>query len=138
MLDYTLPPAFREQKAMDMQDVRAVLIAPEDASDDRRIMLEDGAPGLNDPEYREQVEASGGQAIDGRRYDTRLISTEALIIRGQPAPLNIREGQDDRGRQVRQATIAFRGKQGDVLLVVVGPLETWDQALVEQFIKSIR
>jgi len=57
---------------------------------------------------------------------------------GQIVTLRVLEGTDERGRQVRQVVCGFTGKGGDVLLGIVAGRESWDQALVERFLQSIR
>ena len=76
--------------------------------------------------------------MGGRRYDTRVVGTQKTTVRGQPVTLRHFEGTDENGRPVRQVVCAFTGKSGDLLLGMVTSKETWDQAMVDRFLQSIR
>jgi len=138
MAEYTLPAGFEERRALEMQGVRSVMIAPPATDAESLIVLTDGIPGLGDPDYRDTVEAGWARNVGERRYETRLVETRSMIIRGGPARLSVREGTDDRGAPIRQLTMIFGGKEGPVLLVVVGRPDSWEQILLDEFINSLR
>ncbi len=56
----------------------------------------------------------------------------------KPTPLRLLEGTDEKGRKIRQVACVVAGKGGDLLLSVVSSQETWDQAMVDRFLRSIR
>jgi len=139
MIDYDLPPGYQEQKAMTIQDARVVIIAHRERPDDNMVIeLELETINVEEPEYREQIEEMRAREVGDHDYSTQRVSTQDVIIRGQPVTLSIREGQDDRGRPARQVIGSFAGKNGDVVMVIAGVLDTWDQKLVDDFIQSIR
>ncbi len=67
-----------------------------------------------------------------------MVGTQKTTVRGQPVTLRLFEGTDENGRQVRQVVCRFAGKSGDVLLGIVASRESWDQAMVDGFLGSIR
>jgi hypothetical protein len=89
-------------------------------------------------EWRTRYEENLSKEMGNRRYDTRVVGTQETTVRGQPVTLRLFEGTDENGRQVRQAVCAFTGKSGDLLLAMVTSKETWDQAVVDRFLQSIR
>ena len=84
-------------------------------------MLEQLAPGAYDPQTRMSI-----------------IETGPVTVRGQDATLVISEGVTSEGESYRQEAAAFQGQGGPALVVISGPVESWDQALVDAFLASIR
>ena len=76
--------------------------------------------------------------MGGGRYNTQPVGTLKTTIRGQPTALRLFEGTDENGRKIRQVVCGFGGKSGDLLLAIVAGQDTWDQALVDRFLQSIR
>jgi hypothetical protein len=72
-------------------------------------------------------------------YDMKLVEETRVTIRGQETLLHVYEGADDQGIAIKQILSgAFDGKKGFVMLVVDGPVQNWDQEMIDKFIKSIR
>jgi hypothetical protein len=59
-------------------------------------------------------------------------------IMGQPVTLVVSEGRNHDGQLYRQVDGMFEGKGGQALVVISGPVQTWDQTVVDEFIASIR
>ena len=136
--DYDLPPNYQELKVLTMRgEDAAVIIAHRERPEDL-IFIEgvlDG-PVAND-EWRAKAETRLARQVGGRRYDTQTVGTQETTIRGQPTTLRILEGTDENG-QVRQVVSGFSSKSGDILLAIVAGQDTWDQAMVDSFLQSIR
>ena len=92
---------------------------------------------LINPEWSESSEERAAQEIGDLYYQTHTVSVQDVVIRNQPTRLRMLEGQDEDGHDIRQAMSAFSGKSGNVLIIIVGDIETWDQAIVNQFLLSI-
>jgi len=73
-----------------------------------------------------------------RRYNTQAVGTQQMTVRGQPTTLRLFEGTDENGRKIRQVVCGFSGKSGDLLMAMVASQDTWDQAMVDRFLQSIR
>lgn len=71
--------------------------------------------------------------------DTTLVEKRPVNIRGEETTLSINEGTSDNGVLYRMANATFQGKGGGpTLLMIVGPADQWDTALIKEFIASIR
>ncbi|HEU4324686.1 MAG TPA: hypothetical protein VFS21_16195 [Roseiflexaceae bacterium] len=137
LLDYSLPAGLQEQKYMDAQQTRMVLIAPASQPDDLQIVLVKPPLNLNDPEWSDEIEESWTKRIEAHTYTTQVVSTQSATIAGQPTELKIREGQDETGQAIRQVTGIIPGRSGSIVLVIVGKQAAWNQALVDQFLLSL-
>ena len=139
MIDYDLPSGYQELKVLTIQDdYAAVIIAHRERPGDMIFIggVTDGIIGVD--EWRTRYEQDLSKEMGGRRYDTRVVGTQKTTVRGQPVTLRHFEGTDENGRPVRQVVCAFTGKSGDLLLGMVTSKETWDQAVVDRFLQSIR
>jgi hypothetical protein len=139
MIDYDLPPGYQERQVLTLQDNdAAVIIAHRERPGDLIFLggVTDGIIGVDawQARYAENLSKEMGD----RRYDTRVVGTQETTVRGQPVTLRLFEGTEENGRQVRQAVCAFTGKSGDLFLAMVTSKETWDQAMVDRFLQSIR
>jgi hypothetical protein len=139
MFDYDLPPNYQELKVLTIrgQDA-AVIIAHREQPEDMIVAegVMDGIIAVD--EWRARYETRLAREMGGHRYDTETVDTQETVIRGQPTTLRILEGTDENGRQVRQVVCAFSGKSGDILLGIVAGRDSWDQAMVDTFLQSIR
>jgi len=68
------------------------------------------------------------QTIDARMVD----------VRSKPAQVIINEGVNAENVNCRQIWVAFEGKSGTVMLMVLGPSQGWDQKAYDAMIASIR
>ena len=76
--------------------------------------------------------------------DTEVLAKVAVVhhmpcrIRGQETTLVISEGLNHDNRPYRSASAIFPGKGGQALINISGPIEDWDQALVDSFVESFQ
>jgi hypothetical protein len=137
MIDYDLPPGYQEQSAMQVKTYyNLAIIASNDHPSDL-IAIQPASDLLMDSEWGESSLERAAQEIGDLRYQTHTVSVQDWVIRNQPSRVRILEGQDEDGIAIRQALSAFNGKNGNVLVIIVGDIETWDQAMVDQFLSSI-
>jgi hypothetical protein len=139
MVDYDLPPSYNELKVLTVQDRdAAVIISHRERPGDLIYIgtLMEGILGVE--EWRVRYEENLSQEVGGRRYNTQVVGTQETTVRGQPVTLRLLKGTDENGRAVRQVVCGFTGKSGDLLLAIVASQETWDQTMVDSFLKSIR
>ncbi len=71
----------------------------------------------------------------------RITSMEEVIttIREQKVSLTIYHWVDDAGNEHRSlASAIFTGKQGFLQLLIEGPVQGWDEEMIDAFIQSIR
>ncbi|MEW5871432.1 MAG: hypothetical protein AB1894_19320 [Chloroflexota bacterium] len=141
LIDYDLPSGYQETRSLQFQEASIVIIDRIEQPSELFFEIQNETLKISDPEnqqYRESIEEAWARDVGNRHYDTRRVGEQTATIRGQTVSLSVREGEDEDQRPVRQWIGVFAGKQGDVILIVAGTLEAWDQALVEAFLASIR
>ncbi|MBI5878642.1 MAG: hypothetical protein HZB53_13415 [Chloroflexi bacterium] len=135
--DYTAPPGYAERMSMNVLASKWVMIGPAAGHSGLIFMLMQ-ASGMR----REQMEAQMRQSLQaqlGTGGDPQtLVETRNVLIKGKPVALSIYEGSARGGNRLRQAFAGFDGKSGATLLMVTGVMDEWDDAVVEQFIASIK
>ena len=137
MIDYDLPPGYQEQSAMQVKTyyTLAILVSNDHSTD--LIAIQPASDLIMDLEWGGNSQERSAQEIGDLRYQTHTVSVQDVLIRSQPCSLKILEGLDEDGHQIRQALSAFSGKSGNVLVIIVGDIETWDQAMIDKFLSSI-
>jgi hypothetical protein len=137
MIDYDLPSGYQEQSAMQVKTYYnlAILVSNDHPTD--LITIQPASDLLMDPEWGGSSQERSAQEIGDLRYHTHTVSVQDVLIRNKPSSLKILEGLDEDGHDIRQVMSAFSGKSGNVLIIIVGDIETWDQAMVDQFLSSI-
>lgn len=85
-------------------------------------------------QFQSSVEGQGNDDSP----DMQVIAQEPVTIRGLATTLVVSEGTNGQGERIRSATAAFEGKGGQALLSFSGFAATWDAAMIEAFINSMR
>jgi len=137
MIDYDLPLGYREQSAMQVKTYYTLAIIASNDHPTNLITIQPASDLLINPEWGERSQERAAQEIGDLRYQTHTVSVQDVLIRNQPSRLRMLEGQDEDGHDIRQALSAFTGKNGNVLVIIVGDIETWDQAMIDKFLSSI-
>jgi hypothetical protein len=138
--DYTPPPGYQEQFAMDMFGMRMVAIAPTEFDESAVLIMFMQVPAgwLDEEDMREQmVDAWAGQSGQ-RDLELQVVEQETRTIRGHPAVFTIYEGQTSDGDPMRQMVGVFQGKDGPTMLMIMGSPTEWNQETVDAFIDSIQ
>lgn len=138
--DYTLPRGYEELMGMDMITVQLVTLAPSNRRTGTAIMLMQFNTFTAGNYDQKQMEQQMQQAMQGQfqQYGTSQPAGQRTItIKGQPTTLILSETTAGPTR-TRQATGVFTGKNGMVMLSIMGDLDTWDWKMVEDFCASIR
>ena len=98
-------------------------------------------PNLRDrlPSGHQRPVGNGAQRQAGRQLrNFRILSTKDATIRGKPAKIIIQEGTTDNNVTIRQELVAFAGKSGTAMLMVMAPVDQWNQAAYDKMVKSIK
>jgi hypothetical protein len=140
LIDFDLPPGYQPEKVLKLTGgaADAIIIVNQVHPSDLIFIAQTPDGILAHDEWRTRYEERGAQAIADQLYDTETISTTTTMIRGQPTTLRLLEGTDMNGQAVKQLACMFKGKSGEILLVMVASQATWDQAVVDNFLDSIR
>lgn len=136
--DYTLPPGYSEVMGMNMLVYKMVAIAPQDMSRDGMIFMLMGtnAGGASHEEMERQMQQSFQQQFGRSGSQMQVVGQERVTIRDQAVTMTIAENDDS--PKMRQAVGTFEGKNGLVIVMVTGAADGWDNALMRDFLNSIR
>lgn len=136
--DYTLPPGYRELMGIDLFVYKMAVIAPQVERDGMVFMLlGTNVAGVDQAQMERQMQQSFQQQYGKAGSTMQVVGQENVTIRGQDVTLTISEsvGQDSR---LRQALGTFEGKNGLVIVMVMGDADNWDDTLMRQFLSSIQ
>jgi hypothetical protein len=139
--DYDVPAGYDEMFAMNVLGMQMVAIGPRDtAADTMAIMLAQfpAEVGFSQQEIERQMKQALARQIGLGGANMTIVGQEQVVIRGEPVTLTVREGTAEDGEPMRQVTGLFQGKGGPAMLMVIGEVNTWDQAVLDRFIASIR
>ncbi len=134
---YLLPIGYQEKSYVQTMGISQVILAPAEGSDGMTILLVQPGLSLSDQETATEMEDAWAKGVGLHTYKTSRTSSETAILCGQEATLSYREGNDETNRPVRQLITVFYGKTGWTVLVMVSPLESWNQSLVDEFLQSL-
>lgn len=87
---------------------------------------------------RQMQQATDNSQRSEEGLNLHVVGQKEVTIRGQQVTLTQSEGSGSGQRPYREVSCVFQGKGGPVLLVIVGPIDTWDQAVIDVFISNIR
>jgi hypothetical protein len=136
MFDYELPPHYQEVFSGNVSGVSLVKIASE-SNTSPVIMLAQFDTSVKNKDInsiRGMLEQNSG-----RQYiEKELIKVEKVNLRGEDVEIKTYEGKEKINLVIRELVVTFPGKNGTVMMVIVGPAGLWDQKAIDGFIKSIR
>lgn len=135
--DYTLPSGYKEQFSMSLMGFD---LAAFSTQDDKQMIMLFQAPansGLTTQQMEDQMRQAQQQQT-GQNYTLEKVGTQSAYIRGETTEFTIYEGKDKNGVAIRELVGAFKGKSGTAILMIVGPIDSWDTAAVDSFVKSLR
>jgi hypothetical protein len=137
--DFDIPDGFGSPYSIHFEAV--TIVAYKSVSEKSHILLAQFPEGtsINAEQMLKEIEQGSGDP-NSIWYNTKTELTEQkpVIIRGQECTLNISEGTSSDGIEFGMATAKFDGKSGPALVLVAGPLDEWDDEMVEEFISSIQ
>jgi len=137
--EFDVPPGY-EPVTMSIFVYDMVYLTPaEDSGTDPMIMLMQYSKFTSgDPEQMaEQLKQAAEQQTDQPGLSMEVVDTFEETIRGQTVPVTVSESSYQ-GFIMRQWITYFQGNNGLVILMIQGPAGTWDDQLVDDFIKSIK
>ncbi len=136
--EYTLPAGYAEVMGLNMLVYKMVVIAPENDQRDAMIfmLMATNTSDINQAQMERQMQQSFQQQFGASGSQLRVVGQESVTIRGQAVNLSVAE--NDASPKLRQAIGAFDGKNGLTIVMVMGAVEHWDNALLREFLSSIR
>ncbi len=134
--DFDVPPGYRPEMAMSIFSYDYVVLVPESSTETMTFLLMQ-FKGMNmpDPQQMQQAleEQSGRQGIG-----MHVVNSYQTTIRGESTTVTIEESSAGSATAFRQLLAVFQGRQGPTMLMIQGTAGSWDQALADRFIASIR
>lgn len=140
MVDYDLPDGYQERLGMDFGFYTIAMIGPVSYVSDEPLILfaQFSGFGMSQEQMEQQLRQSFEQQSGRRGLEMRLVDVRQMTIRGNETDVAIYEGADDSGVAMRQLIASFPGKEGTVILMVMGDPSAWDAQVIDDFILSIR
>lgn len=137
IVEFDVPPDYQPM-AMSMVIYDMVYLTPSNSSEPMIILMQYNTVTATS---REQMERSLRQAAEqqGTQPGTAMEVVDSFntVIRGETVTITVSEGNTS-GFSLRQWITVFEGNNGLVLMMIQGPVEGWNDQLVETFIKSIK
>ena len=146
VIDFTLPSGYSPQMAMNMVVMKMMIFTKGNSSDSGfeagpMIMIASINAGISgDTEsFRTQMQSSMGQAASRNGMTITLVDTGSISVRGQTVILYVFEGTDEQGGRIREVVSdVFQGKNGSVMIMIMGDPGHWNQAELNRFLQSIK
>ncbi len=136
--DFDVPPGYVQSTGMSILMYDFVTYMPSENSGGMMIMLMQFRAGssYSSEQMQQVIEEQSGQS----GASLVVVKSYQTTIRGQKSTVVIEDGTTSgtSGITIRELLTTFPGKNGTVMLMISGPKATWDQALADQFIGSIR
>lgn len=136
--EYEAPPGYEEAFAIKILDMAMVGLQSDQVGHVIMLMQFPSNTGMTRGEmelqYQQALQRQMG--VSGLKFEP--VGHSEATIRGQEVNLLVSEGANENGYRFRQVTGVFEGRNGQVLLAVIGPISTWEQAEIDAFISSIR
>jgi len=145
IVDYSLPDGYRELGGMNALVFKMVFIGSESKGQGSMFMILMQIPAganMSPEEMQRQMTQAMQQQGQGPNIQAHVVGTQAATIKGQPVTLTVSEGEvtegSDAGAIFRQVIGVFPAKDGTAMLMVMGNKDTWDQAMLDGFLASIK
>jgi len=135
--DFDLPPGYAGRVGMDFMGNRMASFGGASASggQPQLMLMEYPAGGMVDSDQlKKQMSASSGQ----QHSEFVPVETRDLPIRGETSTVTRSRGTDDYGDELFQEVALFKTDDGLGLFMALGPVATWNQTVVDNFLSSLR
>jgi hypothetical protein len=135
---FNLPEGYTDATSFDMLGLKFVVWEHESGQSTIILLQMPIQSELSEQTIR-QMEDAMRQRAPGDLRNVETIEERDLTVRGQPASLLVREGEEaNSGERYQQMMLAFQGKGGVAMLMAYMPASPQNQALYEDIIQSIR
>jgi hypothetical protein len=144
ILDYTLPAGYLEQSSVNLGLLKTAYLTPGGEDPEfhlRQVILLVAIPpesDLKNDNIRLELQTKLLNASE-EASTMEYKRTDQTSVRGEAVSLEVYESWGQYDPPTRMVyTSVFPGKSANVMIVFAGPIESWDQKVVEQFISGIR
>ncbi len=139
IVNYTLPPGYREQSASSALGYKVVIIGPQSGiTNAMTIVLMEYPVGSNASQEEVLRETDLPQEDVDDQY-MRIVSTQTVTIQGQPVTLTTYESIES-GSQAYHSVNGIFSRKGnmEVTISATSVKDAWDQAALDSFLASIK
>lgn len=141
MIDYQLPAGYQESMVMNMVIFKAAIaLNVSDTISSPMIMIAEmpSLAAMDADTFRTQLQSGMNSAQGGENYSLTLVDQYSTMINGEEVPIFIYEGVSNEGLAIRQLISGmFPGKEGQIMIMVMGASAGWNQSEIDAFIESI-
>jgi hypothetical protein len=138
MVDFDIPPGY-EERAMNVFVYDIIILDPDISSNSGSMIMLMQYKSLipaNPSQIEQQMRQSAQQqGVAGAQM--HFVETLEKEIRGETVEITVSEG-DYEGFTMRQWMAVFEGKNGPTILMVQGPVDEWNDELLDDFVESIK
>lgn len=136
---FDLPPGYEGAFSMNMLGFNLAAFSTDTGEPVIMLMQFPGSAQLDSQEMEEQMRSAMDQQFSNDSIQLQEVGSETVTIRGEETTLVIREGMDEENQvAMRQVSGTFQGNGGPAMLMIVGPVDLWDESQIDAFIDSIR
>jgi hypothetical protein len=135
--DFELPAGYGNEVTAQLAGYSLIGYTGADAHSHIYLVQADSSTGLTMEEIQRHIRQTS-DAEEDQMVDVKIVDTVQATIRGQEVNVVISEGPNHDGDVFRQVSGLFEGRGGPAVVIVSGLAATWNQALVDEFIASIR
>jgi len=94
---------------------------------------------MNEEQMKQQMEQTYRRQIGRQNVHLVYKGAEEIVINGEAATLNVYEGTDDNGVDIRQVSAIFETKdETPGMLMIFAPLDTWEADGIDDFLASMQ
>ncbi len=140
-IDYELPSGYQEETALNLGIMKMVMasdVASTEIATDRPLISIVSIPPNTDI-TEEQFQSQIQQSAINQGMSMILVEEQKVTINKQEVKLLIYKGVDEKGTAMKQVMSGvFEGKNGSVILLIVGREANWLQSEIDTFFKSIK
>lgn len=136
--DYQLPSGYEEEFVMNILGIKTLFIT--NPSQGGMIMMMQFNESLfgSSVEMQGQFQESFMQQYDSNGIDFVYTGERTVEINGQDVDVLVYEGSDSQGYDHVQWVTTINTENGTVMVMIMGVAYTWDDAEMENFLKSIQ
>jgi len=134
---YDMPPGYKPVMSMSLPSMYDIVALSDDSGTMIMLMQFTGDLGMTEEQMQQQVRQSFEQQSGQGGVQMKVVETREDTIRGQKVTITISEGTSQ-GATLRQWMTVFAGNGGPTVLMIQGSTSNWDEALITDFIHSIR
>lgn len=135
--DFETPPGYRPM-AMNLIVYDTLYLTPDsDPGPTIMLMQYRTLSSVNREQLEEGLRQAAEQQNSQPGLSMQVVDSFETEIRGETVTVTVSEGNFE-GFVMRQWLTIFEGNSGPVVMMVQGPAETWDDAMLMDFIASIK